>query len=790
MKHQHPIENCPLRTFGCITTSDTPPYRILDIDLIALDLFLSGYSPNDHYTQINFQPPSSPNLYPDDQQFDHFEQLTHARAKALRFLKGLNVSDVLLSDPQSFYSSTSSDPSSNLQSFIIAEEAILTNRRHQNQTFNAKTRHIHACIHYSSTSQHTPYHNNSSSSSNGGQRFYLVKDVTDMHGLAVAARSEVRLCGSLGQPQQPFCTQRCRERGTEHELECSNIVPPPSNQQLRKKEEKVISHRDSGIMLNDEYNSWSVTTTGSKSIHASATTTTNLSSLSSMDPGLLILQVTRFGTIDHAFAIPQSDQDHDNVTIKDDQSLFLAQDRSSIETMANGSIMAHVHPQDLAMFCKGLDQVCKALYISFRVRWRVHAFVECEEDEDEKNKAVKEEAIGDADEKGLIMMAEGEPKIIEFQGELFEEWVDPCAAVNKRIAPPPPKEEYVWTQVTGVLSNGSPILVVRPLTLSEALKQDASRSTTAASRNNLYFDYYDPFVDAHSDDDEGYLEMEMEQDTTLSSSQGHTALLEWGAQKDQGWKRMDLGEGLILSQSGVQGFSDLKEMALSDTSLDSDHAFKYQQHQRHNGQRHIGPEPLFLFTFSPMAVLASWPTTLSSAAFDARKQWIHTVHLTRDQFQAWCEYLLDAALDQTIKSVTLGMTILGYPQCFPVPPPCSTECKQEQHQESTMIQAKKQCTAEQSTPKLSGLHRAGKVLEANCPALDGVVRQIGKSWIGQRIIVKSRIDQRLDVVADQVVDWWENQESVAASLTASIPLLNKFTAYTPLSYWNSKSKRN
>ncbi|KAF9346824.1 hypothetical protein BGX26_001668 [Mortierella sp. AD094] len=848
MKNQHPLENCPLRTFGCITTTDTHPFRILDIDLDALDLFLSGYSSND-YTQFNQQQQQQQQQqqspiscdYPHDQQFDHFEQRTHARAKALRFLKGLNIADVLLPDPQSCltpsYTPSSpllSDPS--LQSFLVAEEAILSNTNEQHQILNSRARRVHACIHHAPASRHSliaensninsgsSSSSNSSSNSNAGdgRRFYLVKDVTEMHGLAVAARSGVKLCGNLGQPQQPFSTRHhsnCREGGEEHELKYS-IVPPnhhqqqQQQQQLKEKEEKgkvSISNRDSGIMLlDDDYTSWGITAAGS------AVTSATPSSPSFSDPGLLILQVTRFGTIDHAFAISQSDQDKNNLTISHDHPLFLAQDRASIEAMTNGSIMAQVHPHDLAMLCKGLDQVCKALYTSFRARWRVHpaemqsmeyegeveeeeAAVAAEEEEEEEEEEEAEEEVTKKTS-DLVAMVERTSRIIEFQGEVFEEWVDSSAAVNNQTASPVgTHEEYVWAEVTGVLSNGSPILVVRPLTMSEAVEQEASNAVAAVSRNHdIYYDHYDPFVDAHSEDDEGYLEMEMDLDTTMNYLQDPIALVEWRTQKDQGWKRMDLGEGLYLSQCTVQGLSDLKESSSSDASsarLSKCH------HHRHNGQHHSSPRPL-LFIFSPMAALASWPA-LSSVVLDARKQWIHTIHLTQDQFRAWCEYLLDAALDQTIKSVSLGMTLLGYVQRYPTSPPPpypylfseSMESNQEQqHQklQKRTVLDKNQGPVEPCPPKLSGLDRAGKVLEANCPALDGVVRQIGKSWIGQRIMEKSRLDQKLDVVADQVVDWWESKDSMAEALTTSIPLLNTlkaYTPYTPFSFLTSKSKK-
>ncbi|KAF9173187.1 hypothetical protein BGX21_001553 [Mortierella sp. AD011] len=773
MKYQHTLENCPLRTFGCITTTDTHPFRVLDIDLDALDLFLSGYSSNDHYTQLQQQTLCD---YPYDQQIDHFEQLTHARAKALRFLKGLNVADILLPDPESCLnpssSPLSSDPS--IQSFLVAEEAILCNTNGQHQLLNSRARRIHACIHHTPASENSNIGSSSSSSSSSsnasdGRRFYLLKDVTEMHTLAFLARSGIRLCGNLAQPQQPFSTHHpnCRGGG-EHKLKYDIVSP---NQHKEKEKGKVsISNRDSAIMLLDDDYTWSVAAAGS------AVTSTTSSSFP--DPGLLILQVTRFGTIDHAFAIPQSDQDKNNLVISHDLPLFLAQDRTSIEAMANGSIMAQVHPHDLAILCKGLDQVCKAFYTSFRARWRVHPT----EEELEEEKVAEEEEEKETKATGdLVSMVEKTSNIIEFQGEIFEEWVDPFAVANSQAVGI--NGEYVWAEVTGKLSNGSPILVVRPLTMPEAVEHEASHGIAAVSRrHSVYNDHYEPFVDAHSDDDEGYLEMEMDLDMSMSYIQDPVALVESRAQKDQGWKRMDLGEGLCLSQCTVQGLSDLKESPPSEAS--PAHLSKSHRH-RHSSQHHPSPRPL-LFIFSPMATFVSWPT-LSSLVLDARKQWVHTVHLTQDQFRAWCEYLLDAALDQTIKGVSFGVTLLGFTQRYPTPPSYRRTIS-----ESTESNQGQQHRKLPYPTKLSGLDRAGKVLEANCPALDGVVRQIGKSWIGQRIIEKSQLDQKLDVVADQVVDWWESKDGMADALTTSIPLLNTLKAYTPyipFSFLASKNKK-
>ncbi|KAF9989704.1 hypothetical protein BGZ75_005230, partial [Mortierella antarctica] len=335
------------------------------------------------------------------------------------------------------------------------------------------------------------------------------------------------------------------------------------------------------------------------------------------------------------------------------------------------------------------------------------------------------------------------------------------------------------------------------------------------------------------EDEDGYLEMEMELDSlcseqTLVQDDGESKV-DWRALTDEVRKRMDLEEGLCLSKSGggvqaVSRLSDLSSLTSSSWSSSSvstvssrsklDTTRVKQQQQQQQVPCHSNNKRTLLITFSPTAaaasslVLVSLPV-LSSIALDAWRQWIQMIHLTREQFQAWSEYLLDLALGQTIETVSFGMTLLGY-----APRPClSAPClidddycyyynslvESDNGVQQTLAQELCQRTAAMTTiqrshptqedeaviviHKISGLNRAGKVLVANYPGLEGAVRHLGQSWLGHRIMATVQLEEKLDVVADQVVDWWESEDRVATLVASSVPpLLSTLTAYTPLSF--------
>ncbi|KAG0250516.1 hypothetical protein BG011_008273, partial [Mortierella polycephala] len=390
------------------------------------------------------------------------------------------------------------------------------------------------------------------------------------------------------------------------------------------------------------------------------------------------------------------------------------------------------------------------------------------------------------------IVCQGATGFIDFQGEQYEEWVDPTAldAAQESLG-----GEYSWTEVTGVLSNGSPILV------SKAHHHDTPPPLVHCTS-------YATLVDAESDDsdDDSYFQ-ESDLESELTMVMDEQCSFDWKTQKVHARKRMEIEEAQsLLYQSNVPKLSDLTSVvsrpssamstfsSSSSATLTSQATNKSHSRHRHCHQGHhaaVGGITL-LVTFPPTLSL-SMPV-FSSIALDAWKQWIQTVHLTQDQFRAWCEYLLDAALGQMIDGVSLGLTFIGCDPCPPTRHSIADKNQQWAHEYTdSMSLAQQQLTSchyshhdhHSAAAKISGLHRAGKVLEANYPALEGVVRQIGRSWIGHRIMVTSRLEERLDVVADQVVDWWESEYRVA-TLTSSVPLLNTLTAYTPLARFTSR----
>lgn len=669
-----------------------------------------------------------------------------------------------------------------------------------------------------------------------------------MHGLAIAARNGICASGRLAQLQQSpvtllsrtataTATATTRQQQQQHSQRGQSFKKPASVTLLRS--------RDSGIMLDEEY--WHHNNSSSEHDRQSSDAEPLLKTKTTIqDPGLLILQVTQFGTIDHAFAIPQSSggakrstgwssisssgdgmtDDDNDVDDNDNKSVFLAHDRVAIEAMTSDAVMAYVHPQELSALCKGLDQVCKARYTVFRARWRVDAPSSKGKLSDEDDDCSK--ACGDDEN---LREEDHRCRIIEFQGERFEEWVDPSSAamscsqamsVEKEEAKEDEKESscrYAWTEVTGVLSNGNVVLVVRPLTIPEVEEQEwlmaSSPSISSSSFSPTpptFVENIDDEAEDEDEDEDGYLEMELEvgslcSEQTLVQDDGESKA-DWRAWTDEVRKRMDFEEGLCLSKAGnvaVSRLSDLSSFSSSSVSTVSsrpklDTRVRQQPPPCHSNRRSL------LITFSPTAaasslVLVSLPV-LSSLVLDAWSHWIQVIHLTREQFQAWSEYLLDLALGQTIETISFGMTILG---C--APRPCLSApslmdhdyCNylvetdgdvqkvlaQELCQRTTVMSIQRSNTSreDESVNKISGLNRAGKVLEAHYPGLEGVVRHFGQSWLGHRIMATVQLEEKLDVVADQVVDWWESEDRVAALVASSVPpLLNTLTAYTPLSF--------
>ncbi|KAG0201623.1 hypothetical protein BGX28_005592 [Mortierella sp. GBA30] len=192
-------------------------------------------------------------------------------------------------------------------------------------------------------------------------------------------------------------------------------------------------------------------------------------------------------------------------------------------------------------------------------------------------------------------------------------------------------------------------------------------------------------------------------------------------------------------------------------------------------------------TVSPMTSVLACPkastqpwSLLMTIALDAWKKWIQTVHAGQAQFQDWCEYLLEMTIDQLIESVAFGLTVLGLES------PVIMDSVLEDH--SHRHHSQQQCNQSAVQPlsgktkrirqqsreseesynkrqKLSGLHRAGKKILKGCPSLEGAVRSFGNSWLGQKI--RNRLERKLDMVADQVVDWWVGDDELGISTVMS-----------------------
>ncbi|KAG0242833.1 hypothetical protein BGX31_011555, partial [Mortierella sp. GBA43] len=579
-------------------------------------------------------------------------------------------------------------------------------------------------------------------------------DVTEMHALALAAKNGIKASGRLGQRQQPLSTRRDRAQEARRKNRRSAVRRSSPSEESEEKLGGTLSHRDSGIMLDD---------------HTWGSAPSSLSTPEIADPGLLILQVTRFGTIDHAFAIPQSDRNEKfNAPLHHNTRLFLAQDKASIEAMASNSLMAYVHPQDLPSLCKGLDQVCKGQYTNFRVRWRIEGLQDYSDDEDSDDDVERRVRTKKALAEGRFDL---ESRIIKYEGELYEEWVDPSASVSLAVSAMGKAEEFAWAEVTGVRSQGNPVLVVRPLTMPEAEEIETPCATAALSKT--------PHADSAAekdDDDEGYLEMdhdcEMDESSDSEKASAH--------RKRHARKHSNSSTDLEALAEAVAKLQSTENLALMTPRSSS------ECQCRRRDQRDVRPPRI------------SWPP-VSAVATEAWNQWIDTLNLTKEQFAAWREYLLEAFLNQTISTVSRGISFLGcdslvVAQPFPYD---GSEFMSEfiKYQEQKRIQSLKESAMPSAnravSPTLPGLNRAGKVLEAQCPALDGVVRQIGGSWIGQRIFETGRLDKKLDMVAGHAMDLWESDDRVA-TLTTAVPMLNTLTtyaSYTPISFFASKIRK-
>ncbi|KAF9324266.1 hypothetical protein BG006_000712, partial [Podila minutissima] len=772
------LHTCPLRTFCCIITSATYPFRILHLDNDALDLFIANSEDHDcldHHEDghaLDHTQPFAPH-HP-----YHHQQSDFARIQAMAFIKGRSMLDVLVPDPSgtilgssttsttsSFSSPPSTTPENNsctIQPFVISDDAILVedssgldiddkfSSLHQQLK---PIRRVHVCVHTISSipslpslpSKFSDYRRSNSVPTK--YRCYALKDVTEMHGLATASRQGIRA-------------------------------------------------------------------------------------------SLLLLQVTCFGTIDHAYATSQSPdssiRDNNKRVKKEDVGpLFMAQQqKTTIETMANNSVMAYAHPSDLRALCRGLDLVCKELYSVFIVRWRIDGRGAFEE-------GVYVPDVEEATKREVTETAHGFSRAIEYQGEIFEEWEDhtvvpeDCFPFSKKSSSSATAgaDEFAWTEITGVLSNGTPLLVVRPMTQPEVeeyrrlqaeseeearvssgvvssvhTEMDGCASTVEFERVSCrprYIgesedesDWYDSKEVSSADEtvmvpSSASSTTSLSSPSTLSSTSPNPDSALWKLQT----RKKEMGvEGSLLHGGTPRVCSEMSIVPLSPTTATcSSHNSSLVLASRTSAYAQCCPNPMMhgrmssvsstssvsrqrilrpaierqnsssiprpmrqLPTFSltiglPFVPLLSRvpfvPTTMTTTrtystsgtislpavALQAWRQWCEVMHRGEDQLCAWCEYVLEMMTAQVAHGVSRGLTMLGW-QDGPLDICCPTTtlfgeydsyCRQMEEEEkepnasATATEMSPSPHALSSHPSLSksGLHRAGKVLLTEYPTL-------------------------------------------------------------------------
>ncbi|KAF9300413.1 hypothetical protein BGZ74_007916 [Mortierella antarctica] len=949
------LHTCPLRTFCCIITSATYPFRILHLDNDALDLFIANSEDHDcldHHEDghalDNTQPFAPHHPY-------HHQQSDFARIQAMAFIKGRSMLDVLVPDPSgtilgssttsttSSFSSPSTTPENNsctIQPFVISDDAILVEDSSDLDIDNEFSslhqqlkpiRRVHVCVHTISSIPSLPSLPSKFSAYRRSNpvptkyRCYALKDVTEMHGLATASRQGIRASGRHLEPAQTVLS-----RILPPTISLSSTLPSASTSSASSSLSSMTAtldkaasslsvpntntnsnrtnHRDSGIMLQDQV--WGSQASLSSSTSACITSSTSFSSSSASqtpnaplalrteslssstsnsprDTGLLLLQVTCFGTIDHAYATSQSpDSISDNnkrVKKEDVGPLFMAQQqKTTIETMANNSVMAYAHPSDLRALCRGLDLVCKELYSVFIVRWRIDGRGAFEE-------GVYVPDVEEETKREVTETAHGFSRAIEYQDEIFEEWEDhtvvpeDCFPFSKKSSSSATAgaDEFAWTEITGVLSNGTPLLVVRPMTQPEVdeyrrlqaeSEEEARVSSGVVSSVHTGMDGCASPVEfervscrpryiGESEDERDWYDSKevssadetvlvpssassttsLSSPSTLSSTSPNPDSALWKLQT----RKKEMGvEGSLLHGGAARVCSEMSIVPLSPTTATcSSHNSSLVLASRTSAYAQCCPNPMMhgrmssvsstssvsrqrilrpaierqnsssiprpmrqLPTFSltiglPFVPLLSRvpfvPTTMTTTrtyatsgtislpaiALQAWRQWCEVMHRGQDQLCAWCEYVLEMMTAQVAHGVSRGLTMLGW-QDGPLDICCPTTtlfgeydsyCRQMEEKESqanatTTEMSPPQASSHPSLSK-SGLHRAGKVLLTDYPTLitplSNKLQTLGGSWLGQKVLTRSRggaLEQTLDSVADQVVDWYESEAPVTTAL--------------------------
>ncbi|KAK3811766.1 MAG: hypothetical protein J3Q66DRAFT_348392, partial [Benniella sp.] len=457
----HSFAECPLRTFCSLTTTNDYPFHILHVDNAALDLFLASPS-SLHSSKDEDDPLSDPAV------------LAHHRTEAMRYLRGKPVAEILVSDLDSCNTSTvtatATTPCNNtIQSFMISEQTVLTCRNTLEASSTARyARHVHGCIHTS-----VPYFPSSSSSSsllptpsdsvqeqlqdqhmsrslhhNTLSRVYVLKDVTEIHSLAHAIQTDLQR-ESLPRSTRSPRSSMSSARGT-----------LPS----KDRRETASTNSRQKPYSTDDGDDWTIR--ASSSLSSSSPEHALAQRAACPKDDLLLLHVTRFGTIDHAFVMPDPLVDYRR------SSYYNA----TTHAARNTAVMSYAHPDDIQTLCRGLDRICKSRPATFRIRWRVQR--QKHESSDPCTETSNMEKRG----RSWTTTPTAPSRIIEFKGESFEEWFDPTAVSNpaslanaQAQCPQNDDENYFWAEVRGIQSRGQPLLVVRPLTAQELQRQREHR---------------------------------------------------------------------------------------------------------------------------------------------------------------------------------------------------------------------------------------------------------------------------------------------------------------------------
>ncbi|CAO3569352.1 unnamed protein product [Mortierella alpina] len=819
---------------------------------------------------------SSSAYHDDDYKLDRADRgaCSQERAKAVVLLLGRPIADLLTLEQTSYpqpIHQQHPDEGVTVQSFILSEQVlgeynsnILSSSSSSVRQGDPHTRRLHGCIHTS-----VPYGPRRSSdastaarswspdrqqqqdqvvpqlSSDEGAsasttprageavislcRVYVLKDATDMVGLAQEILQQ--------QQQQRQQTQRLQQQQQEQHYHSMHLVPPipslppsstsPSSAHSDRpalslhsvtRHELYSSHDDAhwsgeALMFQDEEDQRAANN----------------------DRALvLLLQVTRFGTVDHAFTLEQQQPGTDD---------HGPRPHIRVLHLTNTSVTAFVHPDDIRTLCRGLDRVCKSLHTLLRIRWRIQARtlsdLRCLNNHVQEKKtipAVKEQKV--------------HSRWIEFQGEYFEEWVDPTALPDKASSPrtnqgnndsehekvqvddedeeaeeverkdedmeeeeDADKEIYAWVEVTGTLSDGQPLLAVRPLTAQERLEQEEktcmASGSILSSPHSMRSGYKHGAMiggliknnNINNSDDQ---DVDLWQESTQWRGKSKRMESEEGMRMP---RQLDVSSALtaltrISSQESMTGSTRMPGSFPFHMTQTPQQRLLQQQLQHVQQQRHPQWQPPLspplqqqpaLSSFSsemrclfysghsrsssglvsPMSSVLACPTSTSnapwslvmSAALEAWRQWIQVVHVGQAQFQDWCEYVLETTIDQLIESVSLGLALLGVEN--PLPDRCLEEQPSHTFSSSsspslsfnkakrTRSQSQDRAETYKRQKKMSGLHRAGQLLQGY-PSLEGVVRSFGNSWLGQKI--RSRLEHKMERVADQVVDWWEGEK--------------------------------